>query len=116
FKCPDALDATSGRPYQVGYGMNYVTGGPNGLRLIDVVNGSGSSNVLIVWDHAKTPGCANSTVPAPRGPWTPFTGPAAATHYPPRHTGVLNVLFCDAHVAAMRQPELQVNLSYALPQ
>src|SRR5262249_29456175 len=56
FKCPDGVDLmrgspTFGQPFQVSYGMNYVTGGPNGLRLIDLVNGKGSSNIMIVWDH-----------------------------------------------------------------
>ncbi len=73
FQCPDGIDETPGSPtqgqrYQVSYGMNYVTGGPNGLRLTDVTNGNGTSNVIIVWDHAKTPGCANSRTIAPRRP------------------------------------------------
>jgi prepilin-type N-terminal cleavage/methylation domain-containing protein/prepilin-type processing-associated H-X9-DG protein len=118
FKCPDGKDLTAGSPtegreYQVSYGMNYVTGGPNGKRLIDVTNGNGTSNVMIIWDHARTPGCANSTIRAPRGPWKPYTGPAALTHYPPRHLGVFNVLFCDAHVASMVQSDLADTLFYA---
>jgi prepilin-type N-terminal cleavage/methylation domain-containing protein/prepilin-type processing-associated H-X9-DG protein len=118
FQCPDGIDMTPGsptlgQPYQISYGMNYVTGGPNGLRLVDLVNGNGSSNIMIVWDHAKTPGCANSTTAAPRGPWTPFTNAAAQTHYPLRHTGVFNVLFCDGHVVSMTQTDLMVSLFYA---
>jgi prepilin-type N-terminal cleavage/methylation domain-containing protein len=62
FQCPDGYDLTpgsptNGQPYQVSYGTNYVTGGPNGSRLVDLTNGNGSSNIIIVWDHAKTPGC-----------------------------------------------------------
>src|SRR5262249_19124527 len=53
FKCPDGIDPT-GLVYQVSYGMNYTTGGPNGLPIVQVTNGNGTSNVLIVWDHAKT--------------------------------------------------------------
>jgi prepilin-type N-terminal cleavage/methylation domain-containing protein/prepilin-type processing-associated H-X9-DG protein len=118
FKCPDGIDRTPGSPtlgqtYQCSYGMNYVTGGPSGRRLLDIVNGNGSSNVMTVWDHAKTPGCANSRVVAPRGPWTPYTDAAAATHYPLRHLNVFNVLFCDAHVTAMKQNDLQDALFYA---
>jgi prepilin-type N-terminal cleavage/methylation domain-containing protein/prepilin-type processing-associated H-X9-DG protein len=118
FKCPDGFDATPGPtlglPFQVSYGMNYVTGGPSGKRLIQVVDGNGSSNVMTVWDHARTPGCANSTIAAPRGPWKPYSNAAAATHYPQqRHVGVFNVLFCDAHVVAMTQNDLQDALFYA---
>jgi prepilin-type N-terminal cleavage/methylation domain-containing protein/prepilin-type processing-associated H-X9-DG protein len=118
FKCPDGFDSTPGSPtlglyYQVSYGMNYVTGGPNGKRLTDIKNGT--SNVMLIWDHAKTPGCANSKTAAPRGPWTPFTDAAAATHYPPRHTNVFNVLFCDGHVVNMQPDELAVELFYASP-
>jgi prepilin-type N-terminal cleavage/methylation domain-containing protein/prepilin-type processing-associated H-X9-DG protein len=118
FKCPDGIDMTPGSPtlgkeYQVGYAMNYVTGGPNGLRLTDLINGNGSSNIIIVWDHAKTPGCANSTIPAPRGPWKPYTNAAAQTHYPKRHTQAFNVLYCDAHVSSMVPADLHDSLFYA---
>jgi prepilin-type N-terminal cleavage/methylation domain-containing protein/prepilin-type processing-associated H-X9-DG protein len=118
FKCPDGIDLTPGSPtggetYQVSYGMNYVTGGPNGKRLVDLTNGNGSSNILLVWDHAKTPGCANSTTAAPRGPWKPYTNAPAATHYPLRHSNTFNVLFCDAHVTNMTQGDLMDSLFYA---
>jgi prepilin-type N-terminal cleavage/methylation domain-containing protein/prepilin-type processing-associated H-X9-DG protein len=118
FNCPDGIDMTAGSPtqgqtYQVSYGMNYVTGGPNGKRLTDLTNGNGSSNIIIVWDHSKTPGCANSNVIAPRGPWKPYTDAAAQTHYPLRHTNTFNVLFCDDHVANMVQTDLMDSLFYA---
>jgi len=90
--------------------MNYVTGGPNGLKLVELTDGNGSSNILIVWDHAKTPGCANSKTAAPRGPWTPYTDAAAQTHYPLRHLQVFNTLFCDGHVTSMTQTELHDGL------
>jgi hypothetical protein len=120
FQCPNGIDLTPGSPthgktYQCSYGMNYVTGGPSGRRLLDVTNGNGSSHVMTVWDHAKTPGCANSRVVAPRGPWTPFTDTAAQTHYPQRHLRVFNSLYCDAHVEAMVQGELQLSLFYVDP-
>jgi prepilin-type N-terminal cleavage/methylation domain-containing protein/prepilin-type processing-associated H-X9-DG protein len=125
FKCPDGIDTdpastTFGETFQVSYAMNYVTNGPNGLRLIDLVNGNGSSNILVVWDHGRTPGCAYSTYAAPRGPWlfddreTPAEIAAAPiTHYPPRHSGVFNTLFCDGHVVTMVQSDLLKNLFYA---
>ncbi len=118
FQCPLGFDmtpgsATFGQVYQCSYGMNYVTGGPNGNRLTDLTNGNGSSNVMIVWDHGRTPGCANSTIAAPRGPWHPFAD-TSEVHYPQnRHGGVYNVLFCDGHVDAMQQNDLADKLFYA---
>jgi prepilin-type N-terminal cleavage/methylation domain-containing protein/prepilin-type processing-associated H-X9-DG protein len=119
FQCPDGFDqvvgsATQGEYYQVSYAMNYVTGGPNGKKLIDIINGNGSSNVIIVWDHAKTPGCANSTIPAPRGPWKPYDDANSLTHYPPRHLNTFNLLFVDGHVDNMRPAELFDSLFYAI--
>jgi prepilin-type N-terminal cleavage/methylation domain-containing protein/prepilin-type processing-associated H-X9-DG protein len=119
FQCPDGFDitpgsATLGQPFQVSYGMNYVTGGPNGKRLTELTNGNGSSNIVIVWDHGRTPGCANSTIAAPRGPWQPYVNATDTVHYPTlRHSGVFNVLFCDAHVDALTQNDLTDKLFYA---
>jgi prepilin-type N-terminal cleavage/methylation domain-containing protein/prepilin-type processing-associated H-X9-DG protein len=118
FNCPVGFDLapgpTHGQYFQISYGMNYVTGGPSGKRLMEIIDGNGSSHVMTVWDHARTPGCANSTIPAPRGPWKPYDNAAAATHYPQdRHLGVYNVLFCDGHLVAMRQNELEDALFYA---
>jgi prepilin-type N-terminal cleavage/methylation domain-containing protein/prepilin-type processing-associated H-X9-DG protein len=118
FQCPNGIDITPGSPtagqrYQISYAMNYVTGGPNGRLLTDIINENGSSNVMIVWDHARTPGCADSTHAAPRGPWKPYTDAKAQTHYPPRHEGLFNVLFCDGHVVAMDPEDLTDQLFYA---
>jgi prepilin-type N-terminal cleavage/methylation domain-containing protein/prepilin-type processing-associated H-X9-DG protein len=117
FKCPDGADRVPGSPtqgqtFQVSYGMNYVTGGPSGQRLLKIIEGNGTSNVMIVWDHSKTPGCANSRVRAPRGPWKPYTDAVAASHYPPRHLGYFNVLFCDGHVTTMTENDMQDALFY----
>jgi prepilin-type N-terminal cleavage/methylation domain-containing protein/prepilin-type processing-associated H-X9-DG protein len=111
FKCPNGIDPATGKAYQCSYGMNYVSGGPNGKSLSYLTSGNGTSNILIVWDHGKTPGCADSThaaTPAnPRGPW-PFpdaTNPR--THYPDqRHVNVFNALFCDGHVVGLTQSSL----------
>jgi prepilin-type N-terminal cleavage/methylation domain-containing protein/prepilin-type processing-associated H-X9-DG protein len=111
FKCPNGFEPGTNAEYQCSYGMNYVNGGPNGKKLVWLTNGNGTSNILIVWDHGKTPGCADSTHAAtaanPRGPW-PFpdtTNPK--THYPDqRHTNTFNVLYCDGHTTAMTQDGL----------
>ncbi len=118
FKCPygfdmDPTSPTFGQTYQVSYGMNYVTGGPSGQKLVHITNGNGTAYVMLVWDHGRTPGCANSKIPAPRGPWKPYTsGSAITVHYPNRHTGVFNVLYCDGHVVPMLAADLNDPLFY----
>ena len=118
FKCPRGFDPVARANYQVSYAMNYVSGGPNGKRLTDLTNGNGTSNILIVWDHGKTPGCADSShaaTPAkPRGPW-PFPDTTSPqTHYPEqRHNGVFNVLYCDGHTTPMTQNNLMTSLFLA---
>jgi prepilin-type N-terminal cleavage/methylation domain-containing protein/prepilin-type processing-associated H-X9-DG protein len=115
FKCPNGIDPTAGGAFQVSYGMNYVNGGPNGKNIVELTNGNGSSNIMIVWDHGKTPGCADSshaaTAAKPRGPW-PFpdtTKPRA--HYPDqRHVNTFNVLFCDGHVVAIGESDLMTSM------
>jgi len=111
FKCPKGRDPVTGQDFQCSYAMNYVSGGPNGKTLVDLTNGNGTSNILIVWDHGRTPGCADSTHAAtatnPRAPW-PFPDPTnPRTHYPDqRHSGVFNVLYCDGHCTTMNQAGL----------
>jgi prepilin-type N-terminal cleavage/methylation domain-containing protein/prepilin-type processing-associated H-X9-DG protein len=121
FKCPNGIDMdlaspTVGQDFQCSYGMNYVTGGPSGKRLTDMINGS--SNIVVIWDHGRTPGCANSTIAAPRGPWQQpgggFVLDTDYTHFPVRrHEGVFNILFCDGHVQSIRQTDLLTSLFYA---
>ena len=116
FQCPEGFDLwpsspTFGERLQISYGLNMTTGGPGGLRLADVANANGTSQVLLVWDHANLPACALDQYPKPYVPW-PFGAPDAERHYPPRHNGVFNVLYCDGHVVAMTQPELQLSLFY----
>ncbi|GBD37071.1 hypothetical protein HRbin36_02201 [bacterium HR36] len=121
FKCPLGINMQPnspirGKPFQVSCGMNYVTGGPNGKTLGEISNGNGTPNVMLVWDHGRTPGCANSRIPPPRGPWKPFVNPDDYTHHPVRrHNGFFNVLFCDGHVRAMQQTELTDLLLYVYP-
>jgi prepilin-type N-terminal cleavage/methylation domain-containing protein len=116
FNCPEGLDFTTGsktfgQMYQISYGMNYVTGGPSGMVLTRFTNGT--SAVMTVWDHARTPGCANSTIAAPRGPFKPYTGVNALTHYPQRHLNTFNVLFCDDHAVSMSDSDIIDQLFYA---
>jgi prepilin-type N-terminal cleavage/methylation domain-containing protein/prepilin-type processing-associated H-X9-DG protein len=110
FQCPDGVDFTNGNnPFQVSYGMNYVTNGPNGQPLVFLTTGNGSSNIMLVWDHGRTPGCANSKIAAPRGPWQPFINQTDVTHYPQsRHVSVFNALYCDGHVVGITQNDLTI--------
>jgi len=65
-------------------------------------------------DGGRTPGGANSTIAAPRGPWTPYADPTDTIHYPVRrHTNTFNVLYCDAHTSALTQADLSTPLFYA---
>jgi prepilin-type N-terminal cleavage/methylation domain-containing protein/prepilin-type processing-associated H-X9-DG protein len=117
FACPDAYDAfpsspTKGQPLQLGYAMNGVTGGPGGLSLLTMINGNGSSNVILVWDHGNLPACYAQSGNGPRVPIA-FNSPDAPVHYPPRHNGTFEVLYCDAHVSTLAQGDLQLQLFYA---
>ena len=102
FKCPDYPQG------QIGYAMSYITVGPKGRPDSDIQN----PTCYVVWDHSKTPGCADTrTLPHPATqPWLPFPwAPASATaastswdsghtHYPVRHTGGFLGLCYDGHV------------------
>jgi prepilin-type N-terminal cleavage/methylation domain-containing protein/prepilin-type processing-associated H-X9-DG protein len=118
FKCPAGFDPATNQPFQCSYGMNYVSGGPNGKTLAELSHGNGTSNILIVWDHGRTPGCADSThaaTPAnPRGPWPFPDNTTPKTHYPDqRHDGVFNALFCDGHAMAVAPDKLATSLFLA---
>jgi prepilin-type N-terminal cleavage/methylation domain-containing protein/prepilin-type processing-associated H-X9-DG protein len=116
FLCPKGLDMipgspTRGKPLQLSYAMSGVNGGPTGLPLVEITNGNGTSQVMLVWEHARLPLCATNGV-APAGlPW-PITDSDAPNHYPPRHIGAFNVLFCDGHVTAMTIADLSNPLFY----
>jgi prepilin-type N-terminal cleavage/methylation domain-containing protein/prepilin-type processing-associated H-X9-DG protein len=126
FWCPNGVELRPdnpmrGKPLQVSYGFNHVTGGPNGLSLSDITDANGTSNVMLLWDHAHTPDC--STCGWPRRIVKPYLDPAdqpypagqAFMHYPARHNGLDNVLFCDGHVIALQPSQLQDNLFYVSP-
>lgn len=116
FRCPLGVDPVRGsptwnQPLQVSYAMNAVTGGPSGVSLGTIVNGAGTSNVMLAWDHAMLPGCSTISPCHSRLPW-PFEGPDFELHYPQRHLGTFNVLFCDGHIVPMQPANLQTDLFY----
>jgi prepilin-type N-terminal cleavage/methylation domain-containing protein/prepilin-type processing-associated H-X9-DG protein len=99
FKCPVE------KQWQCGYGMNYCTGSPMAQPEGFVTQ---ASERLIIWDHRRSPGCADSTTPMPpRTMWYPFTNAAAASHYPIRHGAGFNGLFYDGHVSFLKQEQLR---------
>ena len=87
--------------------MNYATGSPAGQRDSFVTQ---TSDRLVMWDHRRTPGCADSRLGTPpRPPYLPFVGGSASTtHYPDRHNGRMNGLFYDAHVQALKPADLSL--------
>jgi prepilin-type N-terminal cleavage/methylation domain-containing protein/prepilin-type processing-associated H-X9-DG protein len=100
FRCPSYQG-------QVGYAMSYIYGSPMGQSDAYVASAfPDAGRIMVVWDHARTPGCADTTnypTAAQKPPFTPVTGTAAATHYPVRHNDGLNALFYDGHVS-LRKP------------
>jgi prepilin-type processing-associated H-X9-DG protein/prepilin-type N-terminal cleavage/methylation domain-containing protein len=112
FKCPTETQ------WQCGYAMSYINGSPTG-RWTPGVGVLGNHDAFVtspseritVWDHRRTPGCADTTnyTANPRPPFTPFSGiTASETHYPPRHQGGCNFLYYDGHVAWQRPEGLRV--------
>ncbi|HVY69377.1 MAG TPA: prepilin-type N-terminal cleavage/methylation domain-containing protein, partial [Verrucomicrobiae bacterium] len=64
FKCP------AEKQWQCSYGMNYSTGSPAGQSDGFIHH---SAEILVVWDHRRSPGCSDSRIAAPpRPPWMPF--------------------------------------------
>jgi prepilin-type N-terminal cleavage/methylation domain-containing protein/prepilin-type processing-associated H-X9-DG protein len=120
FHCPEgddreATSATFGKPLQLSYAISGVIGGPAGVPLVHISDGRGTSQVLLVWEHGRLPACAtNGTQPAglPTGlPW-PLNDADGPNHYPPRHIGMFNVLYCDGHVVAMVEADLRNEMFY----
>jgi prepilin-type N-terminal cleavage/methylation domain-containing protein/prepilin-type processing-associated H-X9-DG protein len=114
FKCP------SDTQWQCGYAMSYISGSPTGVYTSGVgmlgmadAQVTDVSNRVVVWDHAKTPGCADTTnfTSNPRPPFTPFAGSTTSqTHYPVRHNGGFNCLFYDSHVKWMMPSNLSSSM------
>ena len=103
FRCP------SEPKWQVGYAMSYIDEGPMGKRDSQIVNPS----ALFVWDHARTPGCADTRTPKTAGTaWGIFPPGADAiaaaphTHYPVRHLEGFNALRYDGGVKFRRPTSL----------
>ncbi len=120
FKCPDGFDQvpdspTKGMPLQLSYAISGVSGGPTGMPLLFITNNNGTSNVMLVWEHSRLPACGTNGVQPPGLPgglpW-PLTDEDAPNHYPGRHTGTFNVLFCDGHVVNMTTADLSIPLFY----
>jgi prepilin-type N-terminal cleavage/methylation domain-containing protein len=110
FRCPSY---TVG---QVGYAMSYIVNGPMGQPDSFVVN----PTVYFVWDHAKTPGCANTgtatatspNAPGDRGPF-PIEQDTAHTHYPARHSDGFNGLRYDGSAKFRKYSGLTTTLTSA---
>lgn len=118
FKCPNGVDLavgspTPGQPLQLCYAIGSFEGGPQNMRILTVTNGNGTSQVMLIWEHSRDPGCIYTTAAYPNGiPW-PFTDADVMNHYPePRHSGVYNVVFCDGHATPMHVTELKLEMFY----
>lgn len=121
FHCPNGYDRlagspTYGQPLQISYAVNGVAGGPQGKPLVQITNGNGTSQVMFIWEHCRSPACAtNGSFPAGVGPglpW-PFNDSDVVNHYPEtRHGGVYGVVFCDGHVSHIRIADLRTPMYY----
>jgi prepilin-type N-terminal cleavage/methylation domain-containing protein/prepilin-type processing-associated H-X9-DG protein len=110
FRCPDYTG-------QVGYAMSYVNGGPMGAADTAVNSFPDLGRIMVIWDHARTPGCAdtiNYPTAAQKPPFTPVIGAPAATHYPLRHSEGHNVLYYDGHVS-WRKPSTFRDSDFRIP-
>jgi prepilin-type N-terminal cleavage/methylation domain-containing protein len=110
FRCPSYPQG------QVGYAMSYIYNGPMGQPDAFVSN----PTVYFIWDHRRTPGCANtgaatptsSNIPGMRGPFPleqDQTGATPHTHYPDRHVDGLNGLRYDGSAKFRKYTSLDTN-------
>lgn len=95
------------RNWQVGYAMSYITAGPMGKPDGGIANPA----ALFVWDHRRTPGCADTRTGHTGPPWTPFPPDqdTAHTHYPDRHAKGLVTLRVDTSVKFLRPAVLKTS-------
>jgi prepilin-type processing-associated H-X9-DG protein len=119
FACQNGLDRvpgspTFGQPVQLSYAFGSCSDSASGAKLVHISNGNGTSNVLFAWEHVRAPACATSGsfpvgVP-PFEPW-PIDDEDAPQHYPERrHSGLFNACYADAHVEALRSPNLRLGM------
>jgi prepilin-type N-terminal cleavage/methylation domain-containing protein/prepilin-type processing-associated H-X9-DG protein len=112
FHCPKGYDSllgspTFGQPLQLSYAINGVSGGPAGARLVDIANGNGTSQVMFLWEHCRSPGCSYNGLP-----W-PLNDPDWINHYPEnRHVGQFGVQFCDGHVIMISRSDIVTAMYY----
>jgi prepilin-type N-terminal cleavage/methylation domain-containing protein len=134
FHCPEGVDRDLNSPYldrplQLCYAISGTIGGPcspvSGLpdhpvavTISQIVNGRGMSQVLLLWEHARSPICGTSggNPPDPPGlpaglPW-PVSDTDAPNHYPGRHIHMFHVLYCDGHVVATVMEDLRKGMFY----
>jgi prepilin-type N-terminal cleavage/methylation domain-containing protein/prepilin-type processing-associated H-X9-DG protein len=116
FKCPNGYDLMpttgSAQLLQLSYAINGTSTGPtpgnSPLPLASITASKGTSHVMIVWEHSAAPACSFPTGSV-NIPW-PFNQFDSVYHYPPRHNGYFNVLYCDAHVDSIQRSQLQVSM------
>ncbi len=128
FQCPDGLDVhgywappngrgAQGDPFQVGYTWNVIRPrGPGGVSLDLISNGNGTGAVYLAWEHDSYPSCYEV------GPLSLFGGPPPRypvprpidpdKHYPERHHGATNFLYCDGHVVPTTRTGLTRSLFF----
>ena len=111
FRCPSYPQG------QVGYAMSYIWNGPMGQPDAFVTNLS----VYVVWDHKRTPGCADTTPKAKpdpntgeyhRGPFSLSDDTSANpphTHYPARHSDGFIGLRYDGSTRFRKYTSLDTN-------
>lgn len=95
FQCPVGIDTTIGSPtfgqsFQVGYATDPAIGGHRRIE----------HKYFMAWDHMDLPACVSAN--AHWTAWPADGATVAVRHFPPRHAGVYNAVYGDAHVSASR--------------